>query len=141
MNADEIDARLLADCHNLGSLPTSQLLLNRNAAVPWFILVPDTRLLDLLDLPQDHREAVLADCAQVSAFIKQALGYDKTNFAGLGNVVPQMHLHLIGRREGDACWPRPVWGNLPEGEVYTEAQLRELQEELVKIAALEPAPL
>jgi len=136
-----IDPQLLADCHRLGRLRTCEVLLNRNAALPWFILVPDTRLHDLLDLPEEHRDAVMGECALVGDFIKHVLGYDKVNFAGLGNVVAQMHLHIIGRHEDDPCWPQPVWGNLPEGDTYGIDTLREWQDELVQMAGLEPAPL
>jgi len=136
-----IPAQLLADCHLLGTLPASHVLLNRNATLPWFILVPETRLSDFLDLPDEHRQAVLSECASVSAFIKQVLGYDKVNFAGLGNVVPTMHLHIIGRHPKDPCWPQPVWGNLPAGAAYAPAQLREWQAELAKMIGLVVAPL
>jgi diadenosine tetraphosphate (Ap4A) HIT family hydrolase len=141
MSQDAIPPQLMTDCHHLGSVNTSELLVNRNASVPWFILVPDTRLTDLLDLAEEHREAVLADCAGVSAFIKQVLGYEKVNFAGLGNVVPKMHLHVIGRQVDDPCWPQPVWGNLPEGGNYALAQLREWQDTLVKMVGLKAATL
>lgn len=132
MEQGQIPDQLLADCHHLGQLPATALLLNRNASLPWFILVPETHLGDVLDLPDEHRQAVLADCAAVSAFIKQELGFAKVNFAGLGNVVPAMHLHIIGRHPKDPCWPQPVWGNLPNGDVYTPQQLREWQAGLVK---------
>jgi len=141
MQMIEIDQQLLADCHYLGRLPNCEVLLNRNASLPWFILVPDTRLLDLLDLPVEYRNAVVAECTVVSEFIKQVLDFDKVNFAGLGNLVPQMHVHIIGRYKGDPCWPRPVWGQLPEGGSYEEARLREWQSGLVKMAGLDPAPL
>lgn len=140
MAYDNIPEQLLADCHHLGRLPTAELLLHRNASLPWFILVPETVLSDVLDLPDDHRRAVLADCAGVSLFIKQVLGYDKVNFAGLGNVVPQMHLHIIGRRPDDACWPQPVWGNLPDGDSYEMGQLLEWQQSLATMIGLEIAP-
>jgi diadenosine tetraphosphate (Ap4A) HIT family hydrolase len=136
MEQGQIPDQLLADCHHLGRLPATEVLLNRNASLPWFILVPDTRLSDVLDLPAEHREAVLADCAAVSAFIKQVLGFAKVNFAGLGNVVPAMHLHIIGRHSQDACWPQPVWGNLPSGETYSPQTLREWQVGLVKMLGL-----
>lgn len=136
MEQGQIPDQLLADCHHLGRLPATEVLLNRNASLPWFILVPDTRLRDVLDLPDEHREAVLADCAAVSAFIKQVLGFAKVNFAGLGNVVPAMHLHIIGRHSQDACWPQPVWGNLPSGEAYSPQTLREWQAGLVKMLGL-----
>jgi diadenosine tetraphosphate (Ap4A) HIT family hydrolase len=141
MEQSQIPQQLLTDCHVLGSLPASTLLLNRNAALPWFILVPQTPLCDVLDLPPQQRDAVLAECAAVSAFIKQVLGFDKVNFAGLGNVVPAMHLHIIGRHPNDACWPQPVWGNLPGGEAYSMERLREWQAGLVTQMGLVPAPL
>ncbi len=141
MERDQIHPQLLADCHYLGCLAASAVLLNRNAALPWFILVPDTRLNDILDLPEHHREVVMADCAAVSSFIKQVLGFDKVNFAGLGNVVPQMHLHIIGRREGDPCWPQPVWGNLRASETYEQLQLQGWQADLQKMIDLRPADL
>lgn len=134
----QIHPQLLADCHLLGSLPATEVLLNRNASLPWFILVPDTRLSDVLDLPEEHLQAVMADCTAVSAFIKQVMGFDKVNFAGLGNVVPQMHLHIIGRSDLDPCWPQPVWGNLPEHEGYRLRVLREYRDELEKMAGLAP---
>lgn len=109
--------------------------------MPWFILVPDTLLQDILDLSDEHLHAVMADCTAVSSFVKQGLGYEKVNFAGLGNVVPEMHLHIIGRRQDDPCWPQPVWGNLPSSDDYDYATLQEWQAALVRIAALEPVAL
>ena len=133
--------QLLADCHHFGWLHVSAVLLNRNTAVPWFILVPQTQMRDVLDLSDDQRDLILAECAAVSRFIKQHLGFDKVNFAGLGNVVSVMHLHVIGRHPDDPCWPQPVWGNLPQTEPYPLHQLREWQLGLVKMAGLTPATL
>lgn len=113
-----IHPQLLADCHLIGRFEICTLLLHRNASVPWFILVPETEVLDYLDLPETERSSVAAESALVSDFLKTELGCGKVNFAGLGNVVPQLHLHVIGRREGDACWPKPVWGNLEEEPEY-----------------------
>jgi diadenosine tetraphosphate (Ap4A) HIT family hydrolase len=87
------------------------------------------------------RDAVIGECAAVSAFIKRELGYDKVNVAGLGNVVADMHLHVIGRRVGDACWPQPVWGNLPPGDGYTQRTLEEWQAGLVERIGLEAVPV
>tara|TARA_R110002072_G_scaffold935_9_gene7662 strand:+ start:1267 stop:1692 length:426 start_codon:yes stop_codon:yes gene_type:complete len=141
MERESIPQQLLADCHHLGSFPASALLLHRNAALPWFILVPQTTLCDVLDLPDEQRRVVFDECASVSAFVKQELGFDKVNFAGLGNVVSAMHLHIIGRRVGDACWPQPVWGNLPDGGSYSARQLQDWQARLVEVTGLEPVSL
>lgn len=131
-----IHPQLLADCHRLGTLDSGVLLLSRNASLHWFILVPDTELEDVLDLPAAQLPTVLADCRSVAAFLKEELGYPKVNFAGLGNVVPQMHLHILGRREDDACWPQPVWGNLPAGPEWSEAQISALWEGLASHCGL-----
>jgi diadenosine tetraphosphate (Ap4A) HIT family hydrolase len=134
----QIHPRLLADCHRLERLPGSHLLLHRNAAVPWFILVPETTEIDLLDLAPGHRERVLAQCARVSAYIKSDLGLPKVNFAAIGNLVPQLHLHLVGRRPGDACWPAPVWGHLHPGPAYGQERIQEIRVGLARRCALAP---
>ena len=141
MATGHIHQQLAADCHYLGSLQASELLLHRNASLPWFILVPETLLSDVLDLPDEHRQAVIDECAAVSAFIKQVLGFEKVNFAGLGNVVPQMHLHVVGRHSDDPCWPDPVWGRLPDGAGYSQDQLLQWQQGLEKMAGLSPSPV
>ena len=107
-----IHPQLLTDCHLLGRINSGYLLLHRNASLPWFILVPDTECQDLLDLPEDVRERLMTDARRVADFIKTRFGLSKTNVAALGNVVPQLHLHVIGRDPADPCWPNPVWGNL-----------------------------
>ena len=139
MDIDAIDPRLLQDCHVIGSLESGTLLLSHNAALHWFILVPDSKLHDVLDLPREQAGQVFTDCAAVSDYIKNGLGYPKVNFAGLGNQVPQMHLHIIGRRTGDACWPDPVWGNLHHTGVYTSEKLQDIRSGLAQSAGLAPA--
>ncbi len=121
-----IHERLLADCHQLGRLPVCHVLLHRNATLPWFILVPETTATDLLDLAAGLRDRAMAEAAAVSAFVKDDLGYPKVNFGAIGNLVPQLHLHVIGRRPGDACWPAPVWGHLAETSAYTRQDLDRL---------------
>ncbi len=111
-----IHPQLLGDCHLLGKVSSAYLLLHRNAALPWFILVPDTECQDLLDLPDDVREQLMTDAKRVADFIKTQFGLSKINVAALGNVVPQLHLHVIGRDPADPCWPNPVWGNLTTEE-------------------------
>lgn len=141
MSPPTVHPQLLADCHHLGTLSHCELLLHRNAGLHWFILVPHTRVQDVLDLEPQQRNAVFEECAAVSDFLKQVLGYPKVNVAGLGNVVPDMHLHVIGRTEDDPAWPQPVWGNLPDGGVYDAGQLEALQAGLAHMTGMAPAPL
>jgi diadenosine tetraphosphate (Ap4A) HIT family hydrolase len=127
----QIHPQLLTDCHRLGRLPATHLLLHRNAALPWFILVPETELENLLDLPTSHREAVLADCKAVSDYLRERFGCTRINVAWIGNLVPQLHIHLIGRHLGDPCWPEPVWGHLEQTASYDAEGLRQIAADLV----------
>ena len=90
MTTFTLHPQLLADCHLLGRLAHGHLLLHRNAAVPWFILVPETKLGNLLDLPAPQRDGVLADAKGISDYLALTLGYPNVNVAWLGNVVPQL---------------------------------------------------
>lgn len=118
--------QLVADCHVLGGCHGHVLLLQRNAAVPWFILVPPTSALELHDLSPTLRASLEAAADRLARFVKAHFSCDKINVAALGNVVPQLHLHVIGRRRDDACWPRPVWGHLNETAEYSPAALASL---------------
>ena len=132
MSNFEIHFQLLADCHRLGRLEFCHVLLNKNAALPWFILVPETSVADLLDLPAAQRAAALSESAVIGQMIKRRLGYAKINFAAIGNVVPQLHMHIVGRKPDDPCWPAPVWGNLTESREYPAQRIAKIREWLVR---------
>jgi diadenosine tetraphosphate (Ap4A) HIT family hydrolase len=134
-----IHPQLLADCHMIGRFAQCSVLLHRNAALPWFILVPDTDAEDILDLGADQLQQVMLECQGVSRFLKQSLGFSKVNFAGLGNVVPQMHLHIIARSQNDPCWPQPVWGNLSATAEYATDILDHWSEMLAADCGLQRA--
>ena len=97
----------------MGRLEYCHVLLHKNALVPWFILVPEVRVTDLLEVPDTQRSRIMAECAAIAGFIKKHFRSTKINFASLGNVVPQLHVHIIARRSNDVAWPRPVWGVMP----------------------------
>jgi diadenosine tetraphosphate (Ap4A) HIT family hydrolase len=136
MSEFAIHPKLLADCHRLGRLEFCHVLLNKNAVLPWFILVPETVVTDLLDLPETQRMAALNEAAVIARLIKHALGSTKINFAAIGNVVPQLHLHVVGRKPGDPCWPAPVWGHLVESQEYSDHRVGEIREVLVRQCSL-----
>ncbi len=126
-----IHPQLLTDCHRLGRLPATHLLLHRNAALPWFILVPETDLGNLLDLPIPRRDAVLSDCKRVSDYLRAQFASTRVNVAWIGNLVPQLHVHVIGRRPGDPCWPKPVWGHLEQTAAYGAGDIRRIASDLL----------
>lgn len=127
-----IHPQLLADCHRLGQFTFCDVLLHKNAVLPWFILVPQTELTDLLDLPDDQRRVAMNEAAAIAQLVKHRFGYVKINFAAIGNVVPQLHLHVVGRRPDDPCWPAPVWGNLTESREYAVQRIAEIREWLLR---------
>ena len=107
----------------LRDLPLSQLRLQNQSLVPWLILVP--RRADVTEMHHLSAE----DCAQLmreitmaSRALEKLFTPDKINVGALGNYVPQMHVHVIGRFKNDPVWPQPVWGKL-SAKPYTEATL------------------
>ena len=119
----KLDERLEADCEFVANLGVCSLLLMNNASVPWFILVPSVmQATELTELPMTQQQQVLHEMNQVAAMITSLYSPDKLNIGALGNVVSQLHIHLIGRFTNDPAWPRPVWGQLAEN-AYNEVHL------------------
>ena len=117
-----LDERLQRDCFFLGRLESSQLLLLNNAAVPWFILVPEVAVTELCELDELQHTTLMNESRRLAGFVRQTFVIDKLNVAAIGNVVSQLHLHVIGRRKDDYCWPDVVWGTTPP-EQYASAQV------------------
>lgn len=124
----ELHPRLLADCHRLGRFRLSHLLLNRNASLPWLILVPavSSGVRELYELEPADRRELAEEIDVVARYVKDSLGARKINIAAIGNLVPQLHVHVVGRHPGDPCWPGVVWGNLPEGPDWPEERISEI---------------
>jgi diadenosine tetraphosphate (Ap4A) HIT family hydrolase len=114
----ELDARLLADTHRVCDWPLSRLLLMDDARFPWLILVPRVPgAREIHTLPDATRTALFAEIVRSSAALERATGATKMNVGVLGNLIPQLHVHVIARSAQDAAWPGPVWG-LPGRERY-----------------------
>jgi len=108
----ELDERLEADSVSVGTRDGCLVRLFRDARYPWLLVIPAMgRFREWWELAPDQRAAVdglLADCSHVLAALPEV---EKINLASLGNVVPQLHWHVVGRRAGDPAWPGPVWGH------------------------------
>ena len=105
-----LDIKLQQDCYYLGEMDGVCLLLSRNAHFPWFILVPETDQTEFYKLEQGMQLQLLEMINRLSRFIKKMYKVDKLNIATIGNVVSQMHIHVVGRSNTDPCWPGVVWG-------------------------------
>ena len=130
MDAFSLDPQLANDCFVLAESDTSLVLLMNNALVPWFILVPKTHETELHALPADMQSTLLQEINLLAETVKRVFAVDKLNIAAIGNVVRQLHVHVIGRRHTDYCWPNVVWGR-PEREAYTEAAMAEVMQKLL----------
>ena len=108
----QLDSRLAADSVLIADGPLSQIRLMNDDRFPWVVLVPRVAgASEWIDLDGDQQRLLLAEINQISRHLKQKPNVTKLNIGALGNIVPQLHIHLIGRREGDAAWPGPVWGS------------------------------
>ena len=110
----ELHPRLSADTVPIGTLPLSRVLLMDDLAYPWCILVPQRDgIREIHELAAEDQLQLLQEISGVSSAMAAAFSADKMNVAALGNVVPQLHVHVIARFEADPVWPAPVWGKLP----------------------------
>jgi len=110
-SAWSLHLQLAKDTVPIGDLALSRLLLAVDANYPWLILVPRLpALVELIDLEENAQVQLLSEVAAAARALKNITECEKLNIAALGNQVPQLHVHIIGRRHSDAAWPKPVWG-------------------------------
>lgn len=106
--------QLEADTVLVGELALSRLLLANDANYPWLILVPRCEgVSEIIDLDGAGQAELTREIALVCRALKAVTPCDKLNVAALGNMVPQLHVHIIARRHGDPAWPKPIWGVVP----------------------------
>jgi len=109
-----LDPQLERDTVAVGDLPLARVLLTNDANFPWLIAVPrHAGAVEIFDLDDGERAQLMSELALLAQLLKDLTGCDKINIAAIGNVVSQLHVHVIARRRDDTAWPRPVWGALP----------------------------
>jgi diadenosine tetraphosphate (Ap4A) HIT family hydrolase len=107
-----LDPKLAADTVFVADWPLCRVLLMDDARFPWLILVPRRAdLVELDDLAPGEQVRLLSEINQAIAMLRNVARCDKLNVGALGNIVRQLHVHVVARREGDAAWPGPVWGS------------------------------
>ena len=124
-----LDERLARDCLRLAELPLCDLLLMNNALIPWFILVPRVNETELHELAPSRQQTLFDEITLISRFAERTFAPDKLNVAAIGNIVRQLHIHVVARREDDPCWPGVVWG-MTRREAYTQSALDTLTRQL-----------
>jgi diadenosine tetraphosphate (Ap4A) HIT family hydrolase len=125
MSLFDLHPRLQADSFLIADLPLSRMLLMNDSRYPWIILVPRVdSVSEMHHLNDADRQQLMKESCLVAEFIENNFSIDKMNVGVLGNIVPQLHLHHIGRRKDDPAWPGPVWGH-STAVAYTEKQANE----------------
>ena len=130
MNEFKLNFRLLEDSTFVTKLNVSQVRLNHDARFPWLILIPEIAgLKELHDIPDQKQAIVQKEVNFCSAALQELASADKMNEAALGNLVPQLHIHVIARKQDDSSRPQPVW-SAGEAKPYEEENLAKLVNKL-----------
>jgi diadenosine tetraphosphate (Ap4A) HIT family hydrolase len=126
------DPRIAADSAFLIDLALCQARMMDDVRFPWLVLLPRRAgLVELTDLSEPERAMLMEEAALCSKALKASVPCDKINIGALGNVVPQLHVHVVARTRGDAAWPGPVWGSGP-AIPYAPGAMATLTEKLVE---------
>jgi diadenosine tetraphosphate (Ap4A) HIT family hydrolase len=113
-SAWSLHPKLKEDTIDIGDLPLCKVLVIKDANYPWLMLVPRRpEKVEIIDLDEVEQAQLMAEVSRAARAVKDITKCDKLNIAALGNMVPQLHVHVIARRTNDAAWPRPVWGVVP----------------------------
>ncbi|HEV2540490.1 MAG TPA: HIT family protein [Frateuria sp.] len=129
-----LDPRLAADTRPIARLDLCEARLMDDARFAWLVLVPQRAgLVEIADLTPSERTLLWHEVDRAGAALQATVPCDKLNLGALGNIVRQLHVHVVARREGDAAWPGPVWGSgaaVPYGQADREALVQRLREAL-----------
>ena len=128
--------QLAADTVEVARGACCRVLLMNDATYPWLILVPQrSGLRDFHDLAGADMAAAVAEIGAASRALQALYAPDKINVAALGNMVPQLHIHVIARHTNDAACPQPVWGVVPAMPYEAAALAARLAEVRAALAA------
>ncbi|MGE0737355.1 MAG: HIT domain-containing protein [Alphaproteobacteria bacterium] len=128
-----LDAKMAADTKLLAQWKLCQVLLMNDRTYPWLILVPAIPdLRDFNDVPRAHWATLMAEIERAANALKRLHNPYKMNVAALGNVVEQLHIHVIARQKTDAAWPKPVWGVVPT-QPYAPDELQRTADRLLGV--------
>jgi diadenosine tetraphosphate (Ap4A) HIT family hydrolase len=108
----QLDPRLAADTLPLARLDLCDVRLMNDSRFAWLVLVPQREgLVEIADLTPSERTLLWHEVDRAGAALRAVAPCDKLNLGALGNIVRQLHVHVVARRHGDAAWPGPVWGS------------------------------
>ena len=118
----KIDKKFLKSSHHITDLKLCSIRLHDNSKFPWVILIPKrNKITDISDLNSKDQILLMKEIVHVSKIMKKLFKTSKLNIEKIGNMVPQLHIHIIARSKKDSTWPLSVW--VVKGKNYTKAAL------------------
>jgi diadenosine tetraphosphate (Ap4A) HIT family hydrolase len=128
----ELDGRIARDSDLIATLDLCQLRIQNDSRWPWLVMVPQRAdMTEIFELPEADQALLSAEVNHVAAVLKEITGATKINVGALGNIVRQLHVHVIARFEGDANWPGPIWG-YGSAEPYDGEKMQALMNRLME---------
>jgi len=107
-----LDPRLYEDCIEITNLKLSKMLLMNDCRYNWLILVPRReKISEIHHLNTIEQQLLFDEITRTAEFLEKEFCPTKINIGAIGNIVSQLHIHIVARNEGDPAWPNPVWGH------------------------------
>ena len=119
----KLDKKFLKSSHHITDLKLCTIRLNDNSKFPWLILIPKrNKINDMSDLKSKDQILLMKEIVYVSKIMKKLFKTKKLNVEKIGNIVPQLHIHIIARSKKDSSWPLSVW--VVKGKNYSKTALK-----------------
>ena len=127
----KLNRKFLKTSHHLIDLKLCAIRLNDNSKFPWIILIPKrSKITDISDLNFKDQNLLMKEIVYVSKIMKKLFKTSKLNVEKIGNIVPQLHIHIIARSIKDSSWPLSVW--VVKGKNYSKTALKVIVDKLRK---------
>ena len=129
--ACNINRKFLKSSHHITDLKLCSIRLHDNSKFPWLILIPKkNKITDISNLNSKDQILLMKEIVYVSKIMKKLFKTSKLNVEKIGNIVPQLHIHIIARSKKDSSWPLSVW--VVKGKNYSKIALRNMEEKVRK---------
>ena len=125
----KIDKKFLKSSHHIIELKLCSIRLNDNTKFPWVILIPKrNKITDMTNLNSKDQILLMKEIVYVSKIMKKLFKTSNLNVEKIGNIVPQLHIHIIARTKTDCSWPSSVW--IVKGKPYTTKVLKDILDKI-----------
>ncbi len=127
----KIDKKFIKSSHHIADLKLCTIRLHDNSKFPWLILIPKrNKITDISDLNSKDQFLLMKEIVYLSKIMKKLFKTSKLNIEKIGNIVPQLHIHIIARNKKDSSWPLSVW--VVKGKNYSKTALRNMEAKVRK---------